>query len=609
MSEKPIPVATSTEEPASISTPHIEKQTVNTASTEVPDSTSPSESNVPRQNGGFFPWLESDKDQGKLSTKVITRFPVLGAVGLVGSALTVLFSWMTLYFFNHHAIVTGRMPKPAAWLSIILSLNSILVHMAVSQGIAVSWWYRASKQQTTVADLHNVWATGSSVVTALTSWKAFNYIALATVLVATLPANGILLQNAMTTGSEVVNATLVPSSYSIAASLPAGMSADLNDDGTISTYHYDWQTAIPIVIGANSNSYYAQKGKTNNTCLSRWCQANVTGVGFRDTCTDSTIPYDLPLNDHLANQTEDTTIFQIGVTWDASDPYTISTSTIWKNDSSCAGDLAVRTCKLELGTVTYKSIVGYNISGDTDWWWMLGDDLDALINDPELVFHSFPSVDLFKAPAGGEIGSTTYGGIAQSLAAYYNSTIVLHPTNSSTSLQVKGFYAQQLDSYKGSSSSGVSDNCDITLDYFGRDGYGSPSDDLLSQIKTTLYYTSIWATQNTSSIWPAGEFPEPQKVLSDFTLTDVVRYRVIWYWWGASVCVTLLVVLFILPTFYGFWTLARKTTLSPFETARAFHAPILHDQPTHLDTPALLKTVGGKNLHSDLGATSAGWKS
>jgi hypothetical protein len=120
---------------------------------------------------GFFPWLEGDEEQQKFSAKVLTRFPILGAVGLIGSALSVILSWLTLHFFNHHNIITGRLPKPAAWLSIILSLNSILVHMAVSQGIATSWWYRASRKDTTVADLHNVWATGSSVVAAVTQWR------------------------------------------------------------------------------------------------------------------------------------------------------------------------------------------------------------------------------------------------------------------------------------------------------------------------------------------------------------------------------------------------------------------------------------------------------
>lgn len=91
------------------------------------------------QNGVFFPWLEDDEHKS-LKANVIRRFPVLGAIGLAGSALTVLLSWMTLFFFSGHKVIDGgHLPKPAAWLSIILSLNGILVHMAVGQGIAVTW--------------------------------------------------------------------------------------------------------------------------------------------------------------------------------------------------------------------------------------------------------------------------------------------------------------------------------------------------------------------------------------------------------------------------------------------------------------------------------------
>lgn len=65
---------------------------------------------------------------------------------------------------------------------------------------------------------------------------------------------------------------------------------------------------------------------------------------------------------------------------------------------------------------------------------------------------------------------------------------------------------------------------------------------------------------------------------------------------------TFSIILFILPTFYEFWTLARQTTLSPLETARAFQAPVLREAPVHLDTKQLLKEVGGSNLHTDLSA-------
>jgi hypothetical protein len=192
------------------------------------------------QNGVFFPWLE-DEEHKNLSSNAIRRFPILGAIGLIGSALTVLLSWLTLFFFSGHKVIDGgHLPKPAAWLSIILSLNGILVHMAAAQGIAVTWWYRASRESTTVAELHNIWATGSSIVSVITSWKSFSYIALATVFVATLPANGILLQNAISSGIHYKDLTH-STTFGIATALPAGFSADLNEDGSVGTYKTLWQ--------------------------------------------------------------------------------------------------------------------------------------------------------------------------------------------------------------------------------------------------------------------------------------------------------------------------------------------------------------------------------
>lgn len=105
---------------------------------------------------------------------------------------------------------------------------------------------------------------------------------------------------------------------------------------------------------------------------------------------------------------------------------------------------------------------------------------------------------------------------------------------------------------------------------------------------------------NELDIWSSEAKPRPQVVANDLDQIRISQYHVIWPWYFASLGLTLGIVLFILPTFYGFWTLARTATLSPFETARAFHAPILQDQPMELDTPTLLKTVGKKNLHTDL---------
>jgi hypothetical protein len=88
----------------------------------------------PNQNGHLFPWLEADNQ--KFSARSLSRFPFMGAVGLVGSALTVVLSALVLHFFDGTPVVIGHLPKPAAWLSIILSLNSICVQIAVTNGRA-----------------------------------------------------------------------------------------------------------------------------------------------------------------------------------------------------------------------------------------------------------------------------------------------------------------------------------------------------------------------------------------------------------------------------------------------------------------------------------------
>jgi hypothetical protein len=342
------------------------KKTVSTTAQEVEPKLSSSGSS---QKEGFFPWLE-DEEHKNLTANVIRRFPVLGAIGLVGSALTVLLSWMTLFFFSGHKVIEGgHLPKPAAWLSIILSLNGMFVHMAVAQGIAVTWWYRASRQTTTVAELHNIWATGSSIVSVITSWKSFNYIALATVFVATLPANGILLQNAITTGSIDTNFNRT-TSFGISSALPAGFSADLNEDGAIATYKTAWQAAIPRVISnMDAGSLYRSYGAFN-TCNGT-CQVNLDHVGFNATCVDSTLPYDLPLNSHSSNVTADETILSLDLTWNETHPNQIGLNTLYKSDGGCTGVYKVTNCTLDMAKVNSPVTVSYNISNDAAWAWYL----------------------------------------------------------------------------------------------------------------------------------------------------------------------------------------------------------------------------------------------
>jgi hypothetical protein len=207
-------------------------------------SASDSGSKPPSVNGAFFPWLEGDAENQKLSVKTLTRFPLMGAVGLIGSALTVLLSFGVLKAFEGHEVINSKhmpyFPKPAVWLSVIISMNGIFLHIAASRGLSIMWWFRASKEQTTVADLHNVWDRGTSPVSALTQWKTFDYVALAAVLVAAIPVNGIVLQNAVGSYVDYRDVSTPETIFAITNTLPVGFSADINhDSGRMTRYSSD----------------------------------------------------------------------------------------------------------------------------------------------------------------------------------------------------------------------------------------------------------------------------------------------------------------------------------------------------------------------------------
>jgi hypothetical protein len=81
------------------------------------------------------------------------------------------------------------------------------------------------------------------------------------------------------------------------------------------------------------------------------------------------------------------------------------------------------------------------------------------------------------------------------------------------------------------------------------------------------------------------------------------HYKIIWIYWIGSLIVTLCIILAVLPIYWGFWLLGRKTTMSPFETARAFHAPVVGEAAIAKETPILLKEIGSARVHQDFPRT------
>ncbi|KAF8850418.1 hypothetical protein BDZ45DRAFT_751793 [Acephala macrosclerotiorum] len=364
------------------------------------------------EKGVFFPWLE-DKERKHLSIRVLRIFPLWGAFGLVVN--------------DEHL---KYLPKPAVWLSVILSMNAILVHIAVTQGIAISWWYRASRKQATIEDLHNIWAVGSNRFYAVTSTKAFNYVALAAIFVAILPIDGILLQNAVSSTLTYRSSTPLSTPFWVADSFPHGFSAALNPDGTVSTLTPIFQGLIPSVIGSGQGvySYVSIPGGEGHEYVELNGTFNV--VGFTQTCNNYTIPYDLPLNNHTSTETvPDSTMFSVDILWNFANPNTISVNTLHKPDSACVGQFTVTNCSLDMASVK-EPLVASNQSAYYWYWTMQNQPPSSLPSGS--VNYLFPRVDNTTA--------TVFGGLAKALNSYYESSAILHANTTGTSFSINGIY-------------------------------------------------------------------------------------------------------------------------------------------------------------------------
>lgn len=123
------------------------------------------------------------------------RVPWLGLTAMLGAMIGVFGAVAVLYFSNNKPVQDWNV-QPTVYLAIASAATNIFLHFALTEAVTLTWWRRALKNKTTVADLHRSWEHGQSLWVALTSGRQFSVVALASILVALGPINGPLLQRA-----------------------------------------------------------------------------------------------------------------------------------------------------------------------------------------------------------------------------------------------------------------------------------------------------------------------------------------------------------------------------------------------------------------------------
>lgn len=78
---------------------------------------------------------------------------------------------------------------------------------------------------------------------------------------------------------------------------------------------------------------------------------------------------------------------------------------------------------------------------------------------------------------------------------------------------------------------------------------------------------------------------------------DTIHYKSNYWYMGGAIASTMICILCVLPSYWGFWQLGRKVTLGPFEIAAAFRAPNLnHPSAATAPVDKLIEEVGDRRV-------------
>ena len=543
----------------------------------------------------------------------------------------------------------------------MISANSIALHVALSEGVTIAWWYRASRAGVTLRELHDTWVMGTSTIGVLFSGKRFNYVAMGTLFVATIPLNGFLLQSAVALEASTKSNTttlFVP----LAGRLPSGFSAEATN-GTVDSWSDDFVSVTTSMDGLIAEipagvfhtaaiNDFAEIG-CDNKDHSAVCKSNASITGFSKKCsTNMTRSYDLRPSSHITDRSYTETIYSSSVTWSPTDPNAITLTLLYKPNQTCQGVFEEQVCRFEAANMSVP------IQIQTDQGFYAGTDYSNSDSAWPVITIDANSTDtdymvLNPLPVYSDEGHTnsTYGAMASWLGSRFNGSINWTSTDGIWSTKRSGAYTNTFalrdgiySQYPNGTAIGDTDSpegpksfdpnpdnvtwCQSTyvgLDWLTDTGYDStygttdlPTTIFLtlnemmlgaSAIHTTTQYNTLLYSDATSELtqnwtydatlaWQKSQLISLSQTIHNANQTQpALRYKIKYKYWGASATITIFIVLMIVPLFWGFWTLDRRTTLSPFETAAAFQARPLDGVDMKRGTNVLLKEIGKRPVH------------
>jgi hypothetical protein len=473
--------------------------------------------------------------------------------------------------------------QPTVYLSITYTIANLALQYALAQAVTMAWWIKALKGDSSVRDLHNIWAFGSSFVDILASPKSFNIVALAGLAVALAPINGPLLQRSSIvierTRAELKNLTIP-----IALEFPDGYTGD------IAAMRGSYE---PTAISGSFSEILKQHN--NRQAI------NITNVGCEGTCKGTLLGagYDIHCWNESTRATnadnrtrEDagfgwrTTPFVSEFTYEEVENPVINFTVLFKSEPVLEANYTTSKCILRPATVEYPILLTNNTMtlDDTGSW---KTDRTSKLRPAKFV-------------PGRENSPTTHGGMWLYLDALYKSSMYADYSG------VKGWRG----GYDGAASyryvNDVGSMGWSSLDEGATLSFRDPTDDAMNTVREIAWRTALYIpqdnikTQNTRSRlknqtkteW-ADAYSQQVEVRQE---TKQIVYKSQYAYLGVAVALTLCASLCVLALSLGWWKLGRDVSLSPIEIAKAFAAPLLQDTNSNHSAKAILKDLGEDKL-------------
>ncbi|KAK5695177.1 hypothetical protein LTR97_008683 [Elasticomyces elasticus] len=521
------------------------------------------------------------------NASVLSIRPLLGLLALIVSIACMLVS-LAILLASDDQPVTDWTVQPTVYLAIASALANTALGFSRFYAVPLAWWYSVSRGNS-IKDLERQWEAGYSVVLALRHNVHMGFTGFATLLVALMILDGPLLQKA-TSVRVATKTTNVTIALKLAPELPSGFAGNVINSATWPSgaaiqISNDWKMRAPIVL---------EMSPCNGTCRVAVRAPGVT----RSNCTSRTWAITGEM------------IYDPNATWGNWRIYEPSLqklgnpllfTSVQNRDSGLPP--GPELAQLDIGLFSFDSpdigpINGSYVKTVCDYIPAIL-EYDLVITGKQAAIENSRTVGLANNTLAysnrlprEQVQPCTIDSLTQFLGLFVtaNASLYTHANRPVGAEQ----WAMDPTAMSGNAAA-VGKYLDYTKTGQGL-AFVDPTSDIINSLNELLFRGGVVASGWANITDLTDEGLSVEQVLHGNQTTTQNVYRSDLRWFAGAAVLEILAVMFVLPLFFGWWTLGNAPLLSPMELGLAFDAPCLKEVNSATGSSGVVQKVGDVHL-------------